>query len=99
MIDPAARPAATRSPRPGLACVIRAEKRWCAQCTCGELAVRPRFWRAAAVQDAQLHAVREGCDLSSPLVIPYRGLHAAGASTVVRAPNSDRPQFRSPSAR
>jgi hypothetical protein len=94
MIDPAACRAETRSPRPRLACVIRADKRWRAQCSCGELAVRPRLWRAMAIQDAQLHAVSAGCDLSSPLVIPYRGLHAACVATLKRGSTSDRPRFR-----
>ncbi|WP_220099626.1 hypothetical protein [Mycobacteroides abscessus] len=65
-----------------MVCVIRAGKRWLAECTCGNFAPRSRFWRAAAVLDAQQHAAGEGCELSWPLVIPVRGLDAVGTARI-----------------
>ena len=74
MADPAARGTTTRAPQSGLACVARAGMRWRADCTCGELAAGARFLKAAAIQDAQGHAVTTGCDLSRPLVVAHDGL-------------------------
>lgn len=41
-----------------------------AMCTCTAWSGRPRLLKALAVQDAQMHAINNGCELAVPLVAP-----------------------------
>lgn len=74
MIEPETTSITVRASQPGQVSVVPAGIRWRAYCTCGELAERSRILKAAAIQDAQGHAVRAGCDLSWPLVVSHDGL-------------------------
>lgn len=74
MTDPQTGGTTVRAAQPGQACVVRDGIRWRAHCTCGVLAERSRILKAAAIQDAQGHAVNAGCDLSWPLVVSHHGL-------------------------
>jgi hypothetical protein len=46
-----------------------------AVCSCGWSGSR-RLLKAAACQDAWVHAAQQGCAVSTPLVIPHRFLRA-----------------------
>lgn len=59
--------------RQGIAYVARVEIWSRGMCTCNTWCGRRRLLKAAAVQDAQQHAMTNGCELASPLVAP-RGM-------------------------
>jgi len=61
------------SPAQGTAYVVRVDIwRW-GMCTCNTWSGRRRLLKASAIQDAQKHALTNGCALASPLEAP-RGM-------------------------